>query len=212
MEYLSLFRMPTPVKITGRSSSITNAFINSIIPVVPPSEKEVRQALEILGMTPETFQCAYCGDVASEWDHLRPLVKDKKPTGYISEIHNLVPSCGKCNQSKGNKEWKTWMLSGAKLSPTARGIKNMSERVKRLETYEQSKAPTKMDFAAIVGKDIWAQHQSNLERVQTLMRESQELAAKINVSVANAYKALQFDASISPSIAKQCATKSRRAG
>lgn len=113
MDYLSLFRMPTPMKITGRSSSITNAFINSIIPVVPPCAEEVQQALKILGMTHENFQCAYCGGVASEWDHLRPLVKDKKPTGYISEIHNLVPSCGKCNQSKGNKEWKTWMLSTA---------------------------------------------------------------------------------------------------
>jgi hypothetical protein len=190
MEYLSLFRMPTPMKITGRSSSITNAFINSIIPVVVPSADEVKQALEILGMIPETFQCAYCGSVASEWDHLRPLVKDKKPTGYISEIHNLVPSCGKCNQSKGNKEWKTWMLSNAKLSPTARGIKDIPERVKRLEAYESSKAPTKMDFSAIVGQDVWAQHQNNLERVQSLMRESQELATKINVGVANAYKAL----------------------
>ena len=190
MEYLSLFRMPTPMKITGRSSSITNAFINSIIPGVPPSAEEVKRALEILGMTPETFQCAYCGSVASEWDHLRPLVKDKKPTGYISEIHNLVPSCGKCNQSKGNKEWKTWMLSTAKLSPTARGVKDIPERVKRLDDYEKSKAPTKMDFAAIVGQDVWAQHQKNLERVQSLMRESQELAAKINAGVASAYKAL----------------------
>ncbi|MDD2914330.1 MAG: HNH endonuclease signature motif containing protein [Gallionella sp.] len=189
MEYLSLFRMPTPMKVTGRSSSITNAFINSIIPVVPPNAEEVRQALSILGMTPETFQCAYCGSVASEWDHLRPLVKDKKPTGYISEIHNLVPSCGKCNQSKGNKEWKTWMLSNAELSPTARGIKNIPERVKRLEAYESSKAPTKMDFAAIVGEDVWAQHQHNLGRVQALMRESQELAAKINAEIACAYKA-----------------------
>jgi hypothetical protein len=48
--------MPTPMKITGRSSSITNAFINSIIPVVLPSAEEVKQALKILGMTPETFQ------------------------------------------------------------------------------------------------------------------------------------------------------------
>jgi len=191
MDYLSLFRMPTPMKITGRSSSITNAFINSIIPVVPPSAEEVQQALEMLGMTPETFQCAYCGGVASEWDHLRPLVKGKKPTGYISEIHNLVPSCGKCNQSKGNKEWKTWMLSTAKLSPTARGVKDIAERVKRLDAYENSKAPTKMDFAAIVGEEIWAQHLDNLERVQVLMRESQELAAKINVEVASAYMARQ---------------------
>lgn len=190
MEYLSLFRMPTPMKITGRSSSITNAFINSIIPVVPPSAEEVRKALKILEMTPETFQCAYCGSVASEWDHLRPLVKDKKPTGYISEIHNLVPSCGKCNQSKGNKEWKTWMLSSAKLSPTSRNIKDIPERIKRLEAYESSKAPTRMDFPATVGKDVWAQHQNNLERVQSLLLESQELAAKINAGVANAYKAL----------------------
>lgn len=190
MDYLSLFRMPTPMKITGRSSSITNAFINSIIPIVPPSAEEVRQALSILGMTPETFQCAYCGSVASEWDHLRPLVKDKRPTGYISEIHNLVPSCGKCNQSKGNKDWKTWMLSNAKLSPTARGIEDIPERIKRLEAYESFKAPTKMDFAAIVGEDVWAQHQNNLERVQALMREAQALATKINTEVASAYRAL----------------------
>jgi len=178
------------MKITGRSSSITNAFINSIIPVVAPSADEVQQALEILGMTLVTFQCAYCGSVASEWDHLRPLVKDKKPTGYISEINNLVPSCGKCNQSKGNKDWKTWMLSTAKLSPITRSIKDIPERIKRLEAYENSKAPTKMDFAYIVGQEVWALHQANLEKVQSLMRESQELAAKINSEVANAYKGL----------------------
>lgn len=190
VEYFLLFRMPTPMKITGRSSSITNAFINSIIPVVLPSAEEVRLALETLGMTSATFQCAYCGGVASEWDHLRPLVKNKKPTGYISEIHNLVPCCGKCNQSKGNKEWKAWMLSTAKLSPTSRAVKDIPDRVKRLEAYESSKAPTKMDFAAIVGSEVWAQHQNNLERVQSLMRESQMLATKINTEVANAYKAL----------------------
>jgi hypothetical protein len=188
MNYLSLFRMPVPMKITGRSSSITNAFINSIIPVIPPSAEEVQQALKMLGMTPDTFQCAYCGGVASEWDHLRPLVKDKKPTGFISEIHNLVPSCGKCNQSKGNKEWKTWILSTAKLSPTTRGIKDVPERVKQLEAYENSRVPTRMDFATIVGQETWRRHQDNLERVQSLMRESQKLAAEINAEVANAYK------------------------
>ncbi|MGR8940715.1 MAG: HNH endonuclease [Gammaproteobacteria bacterium] len=187
---MSLFRMPTPVKITGRSSSITNAFINSIIPVVVPTVEEVKNALGILGMTPETFQCAYCGGVASEWDHLRPLVKDKKPTGFISEIHNLVPCCGKCNQSKGNKDWKVWMLSSAQLSPTARGIKDIPERFKRLDAYEKSKAPTKMDFESIVGKEVWEQHENNLERVQLLLRESQELATKISTEVANAYKSL----------------------
>ena len=141
-------------------------------------------------MTPQTFQCAYCGADASEWDHLRPLVKDKKPTGFISEIHNLVPSCGKCNQSKGNKEWKAWMFSNAALSPTVRGIKDVAERIKRLEAYENWAVPTQMDFGAIVGQEDWSKHWQNCERVQSLMRESQELAANINRRVASAYKEL----------------------
>ena len=58
MEYLPLFRMPKPVKITGRSSSITNSFINSIIPVIQPTEDQVKEALECLEMHPNDFQCA----------------------------------------------------------------------------------------------------------------------------------------------------------
>jgi len=42
--------MPTPMKITGRSSSITNAFINSIIPIVQPTEEQIKKALTILNM------------------------------------------------------------------------------------------------------------------------------------------------------------------
>lgn len=102
MNYLDVFRMPTPMKISGRSSSITNAFVNSIIPIIMPTSAQVEQALHILGMGYNSIRCAYCGDPQTEWDHLRPLVVDKQPTGYISEIHNLVPACGKCNQSKGN--------------------------------------------------------------------------------------------------------------
>ena len=82
------------------------------------------------------------------------------------------------------------MVSKAKLSPTARGIKDVSERIKRLEAYEKWNIPTKMDFEAVVGKEDWSQHWQNWERVQSLMRQSQELAEKINQRVANAFKAL----------------------
>src|SRR5687767_102420 len=95
------FRMPSVQTMMSRKSSITNAFVNSLIPVIEPSAAEIAEALTILGMTVEDVRCAYCGDVASEWDHLRPLVVGRRPTGFISEIGNLVPSCGKCNQSKG---------------------------------------------------------------------------------------------------------------
>jgi len=179
--------MPKPMKITGRSSSITNAFINSIIPVIPPTEEQVKEALSVLGMTLDNFSCAYCGNTVTEWDHLRPLVVDKKPTGYISEIHNLVPSCGKCNQSKGNKPWRQWMFSDAKLSPKSKSVRDIEERASRLDAYENWRTPTKLDFASIVGKEIWEKHQNNLERVQVLMRESQELAEKIKLTIGEAY-------------------------
>jgi hypothetical protein len=149
----------------------------------------VKDVLNILGMSPDTFQCAYCGSAASEWDHLRPLVMNKKPTGYISEIRNLVPSCGKCNQSKGNKEWKVWINSAAKLSPTARGIRDVATRIKRLEAYEQWAKPTRIDFESIVGRKTWAQHWENWERVQSLLRESQDLASQINQKIAKVHAA-----------------------
>jgi hypothetical protein len=37
---------------TGRSSSITNAYVNSIIPIVYPIGAEVIEILAVLGMSP----------------------------------------------------------------------------------------------------------------------------------------------------------------
>ncbi|MGU5559867.1 HNH endonuclease [Aeromonas caviae] len=190
MNYLSLFRMPTPMKITGRSSSITNSFINSIIPIIVPTNEQVKEALDLLGMDHDSFQCAYCGAIASEWDHLRPLVLNKKPTGYISEIHNLVPACGKCNQSKGNKPWHVWITSTAKLSPKSRGVPDLDQRIEKLRKYEAWLEPTKVDFESVVGKKKWEQHWENWESVQNTMRQAQTLATEINQTIAKAYATL----------------------
>jgi hypothetical protein len=136
-------------------------------------------------MNNDSFQCAYCGDTASEWDHLRPLVIDKKPTGYISEIQNLVPSCGKCNQSKGNKNWKLWITSEAKLSPASRGISNIENRIAKLTDYEKWEIPTKIDFEAVVGQKKWQQHWDNWQLVIDTMKTSQLLANEIKELLAN---------------------------
>ncbi len=189
MNYLHLFKMPKPVKITGRSSSITNSFVNSIIPVIQPTEGQVKEALTILGIL-DNYQCVYCGDTATEWDHLRPLVLNKKPTGYISEVQNLVPACGKCNQSKGNKNWGAWMVSDAPLSPKKRNIPDIKERIEKLKKYETWGTAIQMDFQEILEKEDWEQHWKNCERIQETMRNAQILAAKINVEIADAYKKL----------------------
>lgn len=182
-----VFSMPTPVKITGRTSSITNAFVNGIIPVIEPTEAEIDDALETLGMNQSFVVCAYCGERYTEWDHFHPLVVNKKPTGYISEIHNLVPSCGKCNQSKGNKQWKEWMLSNAKLSPKTRKVSDLDEKIQRLEAYESKYIPIIIDFEKVVGTKAWNQHWENCEKIQKLMQESQKHSDKIKETIKNSF-------------------------
>ena len=62
MGYLDVFVMPKQVSITARSSSITNSFVNGIIPCINPTEEEVAAALSVLGMDEHSVVCAYCGD------------------------------------------------------------------------------------------------------------------------------------------------------
>ncbi len=170
------FRMPSVQTMVARTSTITNAFVYSLIPVLPPSEEEIHQALDLLGMTAADLRCAYCGSSASEWDHLRPLVVNRRPTGYISEIGNLVPSCGKCNQSKGNKAWESWMRSNAPHSPASRGVTDLEIRVNRLRHYEKWRYRCPIDFESIVSPEMWRQHWENLDQVIALLQCSQQLA------------------------------------
>lgn len=180
------FHPPKTVKIMGRSSSITNSFVNGIIPIVLPTDSEIREALKILGMVPGSVKCAYCGDPQTEWDHLRPLVQDKRPTGYITEIRNLVPACGKCNQSKGNKDWQSWMLGPAKLSPKTRNIEDLEERIDKLKAYCAWGQPQKIDICSIIGEEKWDAHWENLQNIIGTMRNAQILADEIRSIIRDA--------------------------
>lgn len=142
-----------------------------------PSDREVDEVLLILGMKRGACVCAYCGDKKSEWDHFRAVVKDRKPTGYITEIANLVPSCGKCNQSRGNRDWRTWMLGEARHSPTTRQVKDIEERIKRLEAFEAWSKPVKIDYEALGGAERWMTHKKHLDEVLSLL-EKAEIHAK----------------------------------
>lgn len=175
------FQMPSFQTMVSRMSSITNAFVNSVVPMVPPTIDEIDEALSILEIKPQDVRCAYCGDKSSEWDHLRPLVIGRRPTGFISEIANLVPACGKCNQSKGNKPWREWMLSKtARHSPTSRGRTDVTARIDRLVRFEQWKSPTKIDFVAIIGRERWEHYWSLCEAVIDELKQCQEHADSIH--------------------------------
>jgi hypothetical protein len=184
------FQMPKSVKIIFRSSSITNAFFNGIIPSIEPTKEQIIKVLEILHINNDNITCCYCGDKATEWDHFRPLIINKKPTGYISEIHNLVPSCSKCNQSKGNKEWLKWIESDAKLSPRTRSIKNLTDKIKYLKKFEKWEQPIIIDnFELIVGKELWNKHNKNLIEIHQKMKEYQQIADEIKRKLETSIKA-----------------------
>lgn len=182
------FRMPKVQTIMSRTSSITNAAVNAIIPLIEPSAAEIAEALEILGMSPDDVQCSYCGDKSSEWDHLRPLVVDRRPTGYISEIGNLVPSCGKCNQSKGNKIWKAWMLGDAPLAPARRGIPDLELRIERLAMFEKWRPSEPIPVEAILGSKLYAEYWRHLERVITCMRECHKVSLELRLKIAEEHR------------------------
>ncbi len=185
---LDAFWMPSVQTMVSRKSSITNAFVNALLPSIQPTLEEIEQALQILDMEPTDLRCSYCGDRASEWDHLRPIVENMRPTGYISEIANLVPSCGKCNQSKRNEFWKTWMMSSAGLSPTGRRIPNVEELISRLEAYERWKSPTKLDFEKIMGKETWDKYWLMWDGINIELRRCQDFADSLRSQIAEALK------------------------
>jgi len=174
------FWMPSAQTMAARTSSITNAFVNSVIPIITPTAAEIEKALSILGMDPTDPRCAYCGDKATEWDHLRPLVLNQRPTGYISEIANLVPSCSKCNQSKGNKDWRKWIRgTQAKHSPTKRNVVDLELRILRLEAYEAWRQPTHVNFEQILGPERWQTYwnmwSAVIEELKHCQKEANEL-------------------------------------
>ncbi|MEW6595552.1 MAG: HNH endonuclease [Thermodesulfobacteriota bacterium] len=177
------FDLPGRSKITGRKSTITGLFLTSITPIIEPTDAEVREALAVLGMTESHCVCACCGDRRTEWDHFRPIVKDRKPTGYITEIANLVPSCGKCNQSKGNKPWQQWITSSARHAPANRNVADLPQRIKRLEAYETWRKPVMIDYIEVLGADEWGKHMQFLDQVLKLLAEAENHAAVCRVAL-----------------------------
>jgi hypothetical protein len=181
-----------PLTITSRTSSITNSFVQAIIPYLPPTRAEIDEALGILGMTFDNRACVYCGTPATDWDHLRPMVRKKRPTGYIDEIRNLVPSCGPCNQSKGASEWRKWMEGPARGSPKTKGIIDLQERIARLEKFEQWGNVQPLSLRELAGTEQWDAYWQNLLTIEGQMKAAQLHAEELRVAIQSTLDASNF--------------------
>ena len=100
------FKYPAADTIRGRTSTICRSMACTLVtrePCTPELEETWSSFFD--------NKCAYCGAEATHLDHLYPLIKDKEPTGYGTGPSNLVPCCPKCNQAKGNVNWKEFINS-----------------------------------------------------------------------------------------------------
>ena len=172
-------KAPKTSKITSRSSSITNAFIQAILPTGLWTEAEEVEALSRLGMARPVLACSYCGDTTSEWDHLFPLVRQKKPTGFIHEIRNLVPSCGRCNHSKSGGDWHVWFRNPNSNSPTKRNILDREKRFERLEEFVKWGALKAIPFHELVHEEELKSYWAVLDKVQIELAAAQRIADRL---------------------------------
>ncbi len=172
-----------PLKITQRTTSVTNSFVQAVIPWVSPKPHERDEALDVLGMKLETVSCAYCGGSASDWDHLRALVRNKRPTGYVSDYKNMVPACGRCNQSKGAQEWRTWIEGAAPSSPTTRKVSKLKDRISALARFEAWGQVEPLALEELAAPALWKAHWENLASLEQALRMAQEHAAILQAEV-----------------------------
>ena len=171
------------LKITGRSSSMTNAFVQAILPTRRWSEAEEAEALGILGMVRPHLVCSYCGDPTSEWDHLFPLVRNKQPTGFLHEIRNLVPSCGRCNHSRSGRDWDAWFQSGNGNSPTKRGVPDREPRLARIQRFVAWGKLQPIPFEELAPAHEIESYWQMLRRLQADMVEAQKLADNLKMQI-----------------------------
>ena len=187
-------RIPGRATTAGRSTSVTAAFAGAILPRSEPDYTQKISALTILRIDPSDVKCAYCGDQASEWDHFRPTVVDQTPTGWRTEIGNLVPSCGGCNQSKGNKNWKEWMSGNARLSPANRGVPDLEQRIKLLERFEREFQPERIDLQQFQEKLLWKQYWALRDEIINKLRSGDEIAQQLHQIILERAKVVEADA------------------
>lgn len=170
-------------KITHRISSVTNGFVQAILPDAIPDADEQKNVLAILEIDHDRMTCAYCGDKAQHWDHLNPYVRNKQPSGYLNNAHNLVPACGPCNASKSGHDWKRWMLGAAKGSPATRKVSDLQVRIERLDALEKATALKPVDLSAIVPSELWSSYWARRKQIEDLLFDAQREAELIKAYI-----------------------------
>jgi hypothetical protein len=177
--------MSRQTRITDRVSSISGAFVKAIIPHAKLSDEQIRQALIALGINPD--ECIYCGKERSDWDHLHATTSKKRPSGYFHVMGNLVPSCGKCNQSKSGRHWKKWMTGKARFAPRGADAARRIAFIEALERRHPIEKKSEAELIDVVGESDWTAYWKRLADIEDKMFEAQQAADAIRLRLQNRF-------------------------
>lgn len=187
-------KLPARMKIDSLKTSIRRAFINTIVPEVRPTaaqEAAWRAQLGIAPLAVDELECVYCGRPATQLDHFRNLTAaDGRPSGYITDIYNLVPCCSTCNSSKAGKHWKIWMTGNAANAPNKRlSATELADRVAVLDRFEVWSTPlaTRLDVLALIGVSEWEQYEADVAAVVVLLQAARQRSDQFHLLLQQAY-------------------------
>src|SRR5439155_64703 len=91
--------------------------------------QEMQEIVAFFGVDP--VECAFCGSKeVRRWDHLIAVSKDGETV-----LGNMVPACGRCDDSKQDLPFDEWMRSSAQFSPKSLGVSDLEHRIERIRTY-----------------------------------------------------------------------------
>ena len=160
-----------PYRLMNRSSTLSNAFAQALAPVGEFDETRFETAFQEMGLVEVNgLTCVYCGKRAGSVDHLNPLVKNSKFTGWGHVFGNLVPACAACNQSKGGKPWRAY----------AREVGMSEDLFGKLERYErQAPVPVSQDDLAKLYPDLMDAYDSLRSLSIDTLRTAQSLANEL---------------------------------
>ncbi len=111
----------------NRRTTINNAFASALSIADTYDEDKINIALRILEQNPDwELLCAYCDNPAQTWDHITGIVIDWEFSWFWHQLSNLIPCCKNCNFSKGNKNWRDFLIKKRFDTP---------DRIIRIEKY-----------------------------------------------------------------------------
>lgn len=182
------FKLPNATTLSGRKSTIAKSFSDGIAPRLQPTREEHEQFIKFFPKVDGNHKCAYCGDRFEYYEHFRPLVIGTKPTGYGSDIYNLVPSCGNCNQNKGNSNWKEWMDDNRNAGRADKfAHRKRVDQLKNFEKWGEEKVIF-IDYEKVVGSEKWQQYMKDYQTICETLNEMHKLQKEIKSVIVNEVK------------------------